>query len=64
METVALTDLMNYLQVPDGLCDEGFFCRGGSFQQRPYDSGSLVNISGTLQWVYIFGSYSNSKSIE
>lgn len=38
--------------MPDGLCDEGFFCRGGSFQQRPYDQGTLVdNGSGTLEYV-------------
>lgn len=27
--------------IPDGDCDEGFFCTGGSFNKRPFDLGSL-----------------------
>ncbi|XP_013387786.1 multiple epidermal growth factor-like domains protein 11 [Lingula anatina] len=38
--------------VPTGQCDPGFYCPGGSYQQRPFDSGVLVNVSGSLQSLF------------
>ena len=37
--------------LPTGLCDAGFYCGGKSYQKRPFDTGNLTTINGTLRFV-------------
>lgn len=39
--------------LPTGLCDAGFYCGGKSYQKRPFDTGNLTTINGTLRFVNI-----------
>ena len=32
--------------VPDGLCQPGFYCKGGASRDRPFVQGTLVNSGG------------------
>ncbi|KAH3741464.1 hypothetical protein DPMN_048189, partial [Dreissena polymorpha] len=38
--------------VPDGQCDEGFWCAGAAFSARPYDSGNLASSGGGASGLY------------
>ncbi|XP_070551430.1 uncharacterized protein [Ptychodera flava] len=40
------------LEYPSGLCDEGFYCSGGSDMQRPFDVGITVPLPTPLSYVY------------
>lgn len=38
--------------VPDGLCDEGFWCGGAASSARPYDPGNAVSIGGNARYIF------------
>lgn len=37
--------------VPDGLCEEGFWCAGAASSARPYDPGNAVSAGGNATYV-------------